>query len=221
VGMAVAPQIAGLIAGKRSGDAESVYQLSAWWLIGLTWPFYITLALFGPLLLKIFGNGFSRGSTALLILALAQLVNLGTGNVLIVLLMAGKSSWNLINSAVSVALNIGLNLFLIPKWGINGAAIAWAVSILCTNLAALLEVRFLLGLRPFGRGYLIIAGAALLCFGIIGGVIRGVLGPSLLSLGAYAIMGTVAYGYLLWRSRELLQLSALWNAVPWPSRSAS
>jgi O-antigen/teichoic acid export membrane protein len=214
VGMAVAPQIAGLIAGKRSEDAESVYQLSTWWLIGLTWPFYITLALFGPLLLRIFGGGFSRGSTALLILALAQLVNLGTGNVLIVLLMAGKSSWNLINSAVSVGLNIGLNLFLIPRWGINGAAIAWAVSILCTNLAALLEVRFLLGLRPFGRGYLVVAGAAALCFGIIGILIRGTLGTSLGSLVLYGIAASVAYAFLLWRWRVLLQLPALWNALP-------
>lgn len=214
VGMAVAPQIAALIAGRRSHDAESVYQLSTWWLIGLTWPFYITLAIFGPFLLRIFGGGFSRGATALLILALAQLVNLGTGNVLIVLLMAGKSSWNLINSAISVALNIGLNLILIPRWGINGAAVAWAVSILCTNLAALIEVRYLLKLRPFGRGYFVIAGAAAVCFGVAGIVIRAAMGMTLVSVATYAVVASAAYGFLLWRSRELLQLSALWGALP-------
>jgi O-antigen/teichoic acid export membrane protein len=214
VGMAVAPQIAALIANKRSGDAESVYQLSTWWLIALTWPFYITLAIFGPLLLNIFGGGFGRGSTALLILALAQLVNLGTGNVLIVLLMAGKSSWNLINSAVAVGLNIGLNLILIPRWGINGAAIAWAASIVCTNVAALLEVRFLLHLRPFGRGYLVVAGAAGLCYGIAGLLIRSVWGMSLPGLVLYALIASVAYAFMLWKSRGLLQLSALWGALP-------
>jgi O-antigen/teichoic acid export membrane protein len=214
VGMAVAPQIAALIASKRPHDAESVYQLSTWWLIGLTWPFYITLAIFGPFLLQIFGGGFSRGATALLILALAQLINLGTGNVLIVLLMAGKSSWNLINSAISVALNIGLNLILIPRWGINGAAIAWAVSILCTNVAALIEVRFLLKLRPFGRGYLVVAVAAVVCFGITGIVIRSAFGMTLAGFAMYAVVASAAYAFLLWRSRVLLQLASLWDALP-------
>ena len=76
----------------------------------------LVFAVFGPLLLGVFGRGFDQGSTALAILSVAMLVNLGTGNVTVVLLMGGKSSWNLVNTAIALALNIGLNLVLIPRY---------------------------------------------------------------------------------------------------------
>ena len=43
----------------------------------------------------------------------AMLVSMATGPVDTVLLMAGKSGWNLANTAVALTLNVGLNLVLI------------------------------------------------------------------------------------------------------------
>ena len=62
-----------------------------------------------------------------MILGGAMLVATAVGPVDIVLLMSGKSLWNLLNTAVAVTANIVLNLLLIPHLGITGAAIAWAV----------------------------------------------------------------------------------------------
>ena len=44
-----------------------------------------------------------------------------------VLLMAGHSWLSLRNSTVALVVNVGLNVLLIPLYGISGAAIAWAV----------------------------------------------------------------------------------------------
>jgi O-antigen/teichoic acid export membrane protein len=212
VGMAIAPHVSALIARARQGDAESLFQVATWWLIALTWPLYIALALFAPFVLQIFGAGFATGAPALTILSLAMLINLGTGNATIFLLMAGKSSWHLVNTIVSLTINVALNLMLIPRYGMTGAAIAWAASITVVNLAALFQVWRLLGVQPFGRGYPIVTLGALACFGSIGLAVRGSVGLSFASVTFALITSTVVYGFLLWRSRRELHLDSLIRA---------
>ena len=102
--LAIAPQISRLLARGDRDQAQTVYQTATWWLIVVSWPLFLTLAIFGPALLGVFGPGFDQGATALAILSCAMLVNLGTGNVTVVLLMGGKSSWNLLNTAVALVL---------------------------------------------------------------------------------------------------------------------
>ena len=207
--LAIAPQISRLLARDDRVGAQAVYQTATWWLIAVSWPLFLTLAIFGPVLLGVFGSGFDQGATALAILSLAMLVNLGTGNVTVVLLMGGKSSWNLLNTAVALSLNIGLNLALIPRFGMEGAAIAWAVSIVVDNLMALTEVRLFLGMRPFGAGYLPAAGAAVGCFGVIGLAARAVLGPTEVAFVGFLLVAVPLYAVALWRLRRLLHLDAL------------
>jgi O-antigen/teichoic acid export membrane protein len=213
VGMAIAPQVSQLTALGRTRDAESVYQTGTWWLMALTWPGYITLAIFAPFLLRVYGHGFVAGQAALAILCAAQLFNLGTGNVTIVLLMAGKSSWNLINSAVALAANIGINIYLIPRLGIIGAAIAWAASIIINNLAAMLEVNYLLRIRPFGTGYWLVAMSSTICFGMTGLIIRQIVGANRVGFLLFAVLSTLPYAVVLWRARGILRFSALRGAI--------
>ncbi|MEP6758538.1 MAG: oligosaccharide flippase family protein [Actinomycetota bacterium] len=207
--LAIAPQISRLLArGDRSG-AQTVYQTATWWLIVVSWPLFLTLAIFGPALLGVFGPGFDQGATALAILSAAMLVNLGTGNVTVVLLMGGKSSWNLLNTAVALTLNIGLNLVLIPHFGMRGAAIAWAVSIVVDNLMALTEVWLFLGMRPFGEGYLPAVAAAVGCFGAIGLIARALFGTTGEAFGVFLVVALPMYAAALWRLRRRLHLDEL------------
>lgn len=213
VGMAIAPQVSQLAALGRVRDAESVFQTGTWWLMALTWPGYITLAIFAPFLLRVYGHGFVGGQAALAILCAAQLFNLGTGNVTIVLLMAGKSSWNLINSAAALTANIGINIYLIPRLGITGAAIAWAAAIIINNLAAVLEVNYLMGIRPFGTGYWVVAISSTICFGMTGLIIRQIVGANLTGFLLFVMLSTVPYVAVLWQARGMLRLSAFRGAI--------
>lgn len=213
VRLVIAPQFSEMLARREHDRVEAVHQVATWWVMAASWPLYLTLATFGPFVLGVFGREYVAGQTALTILALAMLVNLGTGNIQSVLLMAGKSSWNLLNMAISVTSNVILNLLLIPRFGIAGAAIAWAVSICVDNLATAVEVRVLLGIRPFGRWYGGVALAAAVCYGVCGAVARLLLGPSLLALVLYLVVATGVYATLLWRWRTSLQLPVLLEAV--------
>ena len=212
VRLALAPQLSGLLARDRKAEAEDLYRVATWWLIAASWPLYLAFATFAPFVLGLFGPEFPRGQHVLLILSLAMLVNLGTGNVTAVLLMGGRSSWNLFNTIGAVTLNVGLNLLLIPRLGIEGAAIAWTASIVFDNVAALLEVRFLLGIRPFGDGYWKVATGSLVCVGGAGLAARAALGATWGSgILALAVAGGL-YGPLLWRLRHTLRLPLLVGA---------
>ncbi|MEA2555891.1 MAG: hypothetical protein QOI60_1222 [Actinomycetota bacterium] len=213
VRLAIAPQISALLARDRRAEATTLYQTATWWLMAVSWPLFLTLAVFAPFVLRLFGPEFVAGQHALFILSLAMLVNLGTGNVTVVLLMGGKSSWNVVNTAVALSLNVGLNLYLIPRYGMNGAAISWAVSIITDNTLALLEVRHLMGMAPFGSGYGVVAALSVACFAGIGLVVRATLGMSLGSFVVYAVVAVGVYAALLYRFRQALRLDLFLSAL--------
>lgn len=208
----IGPKLSELLAGENHERASLVYGTATSWGMALAWPIYLTIAVFAPVLLSFLGADFVQAQTVLVILGSTMLVATAAGPVDVVLLMGGKSSWNLINTIVAVALNIGLNLLLVPRLGIKGAAIAWSVSILTNNLAPLAQVWILLRLHPFGRGFFVVATGALLCFGALGLAMRQVLGSSLSTLIISGVVGAAAYSAILWRFREELELLVLGRA---------
>jgi len=228
VGMAIAPRISALLAAGEPRRVEELYRTATWSMMALVWPVYVAFAVFSPVVMELFGPEFVSGHTALLILCGGMLVNLATGNVTMVLLMGGKSSWNLCNVAASLALNVALNLVLTPGMGITGAAIAWAASLVFMNVAPLVQIGLFLDLRPpFGPGFTLVAFATATCYGVFGLVVRSALGMSIATLALYSIAATALYAAALWRFRELLHLSDLLSGVrlraggkPWRLRIA-
>ena len=89
----------------------------------------------------------------------------------IVLLMGGGSGWNLLVTGASLTSNVVLNLLLIPRYGMNGAAVAYAISIVFDNVATALLVWRLFGLHPFGRGYWLAVAGGTACYGGVGLVV--------------------------------------------------
>jgi O-antigen/teichoic acid export membrane protein len=207
------PKISELLASHDRDRAAVLYQTATAWLMVLVWPLYLTIAIFAPLLLDAFGPGFASGQAPLLILGLTMLVTTGTGPVDVVLLMGGKSSWNLLNTLVAVTLNVVLNIVLIPPFGIVGAAVAWSASLLVNNLAPLVQVRRFLGLHPFGPAFPRVALAALASFGAIGLVVRLVAGTSFPAFVLSVAISTAAYLAFLWMFRGALRLRVLRAAL--------
>jgi O-antigen/teichoic acid export membrane protein len=206
---AVTPQIGEFVARGEMGRAEGVFRTATVWGMLLTWPLLLTLAIFAPVVLAIFGPMYAQGQTAVVILALSMMIGVACGPVDWVLLMAGKSSWNLINTAVALCLNVGLNLVLIPRFGIVGAAIAWAVSIIVNNVAPLIEVMRLSRIDPFGPGYRLAAAAALFCFGVPGVIFSLVFAHSVPALVVSTILGCLAYFAVLRRFSGAIHVAEL------------
>ena len=211
--LAIAPQLSSMLTRRDQGGARGLYQVSTWWLMSLAWPFYITVAVFSPFLMRMFGPEFVEGQTALFILCCSALIGSATGSVDTVLLMGGKSSWNFINTMVALGLNLLLNLLLIPRFGMTGAAIAWGVSLVVNNVAPLIEVWALLLLTPLGRGFPVVARGAMICYGALGFVVRHIFGMSLLSFTLFGLVATALYLELLSRYSHVLEVSVLRQAI--------
>jgi O-antigen/teichoic acid export membrane protein len=210
---AMQPKISELLALKDHSGSQAVFQASSCWLMTFTWPIYLSLAIMAPVALGVFGPEFLAGQTALVLLSLTMLVPTGVGPVDSVLLMGGKSSWQMVNAVVALVLNVLLNLVLVPKLGINGAAIAWAGSLLVMNLVPLVQVWTHLRLHPFGPGSKKIAIAALGCFGVTGLLVRQAVGPTLTGFLVFVTIGSSLYALVLWRLRAVLQLPVLCQAL--------
>jgi len=99
-------------------------------------PIFLIILLFPSFLLAIFGGEFSLGTEALVILTFGQLVNISTGSVAYVLQMTGREKGFLWISIIAAGINVGLNLLLIPSYGINGAAAASTTSLIFWNLCS-------------------------------------------------------------------------------------
>jgi O-antigen/teichoic acid export membrane protein len=127
------------------------------------------------------------------ILALGQLVNAATGPCGTVLNMSGRVGLNMADNIAALLLNVLLNLWLIPAYGIIGAAVAWAVSLAVVNVARVLQVRAVTGALPVTAGMLkgLLAGLAALLAGL---VVRLLVPgwPAQLAVG----LPVVAAGYL-------------------------
>lgn len=106
----------------------------------VSFPVLLVIFLFPKFLLGIFGDEFTIGITALLILAFGQFFSAISGSTVQILNMTGrhKQARNIL--IISTVINIALNFYLIPIYGINGAAIATAFSTVLWNVLAVLYI---------------------------------------------------------------------------------
>ncbi len=189
--------------------AGRLYQAATGWLVLLAWPAYLLFAVFAEPMLHLFGEGYSAGARVTVFLALTMLVATGCGMVDTVLNMAGRTSWTFYNALAGTLVNVVLNVLLIPRFGIMGAAVAWSASIVITNLVPLAQLHHAYRLHPFGRGTLAAAGLAVACFGVPALIARAVLDSGPVTLAVLAVLGTAGYLAGAWRLRRVLQLDAL------------
>jgi O-antigen/teichoic acid export membrane protein len=152
-------------------------------------------------ILRIFGgSNFAEGTTALRILAIGQGVNVSVGAAGFVLIMAGRTGWDLAVYVTSVALDFILALLLVPKFGINGAAAAQAITIALSNWFRLSLVRRFVGIFPWDGTYarlLVPAGGCAISMTVIRALTGGAVWY--VQLVAIGVAGVIAYAPLLLR----------------------
>lgn len=177
IAQSVQPRLAEALTVGDRRTANHLYQTATGWLVLVTWPISLLVIFFAPLWLRLFGDRYAaEGSAVVAVLAAAMLVATGCGMVDMVLAMAGRTSWNLANVLVALAVTVGLDVLLIPRYGALGAAIGLACSMVANNLLPLIQVGRSVGLHPFGRGTRVAALLALACFGLLPWAVVAVAG---------------------------------------------
>jgi O-antigen/teichoic acid export membrane protein len=213
ISMAAQPRFTEMFAQGDRRAANRVYQATTAWLILLTWPLYLLAVSFGPQVIEVFGRSYQAGAGVIVILGLTMLLATGCGQVDMVLVTTGRSSWSLVNGLLAVGVNVGLDVLLIPRYGITGAAIGWSAAIALTNLMPLAQVAATVRLHPFGRGTFITAALSAFSFAALPFTAREIFGPgaiwSLLAIGC----GCAVMAAGMWRFRADLNLAAMPGAA--------
>jgi O-antigen/teichoic acid export membrane protein len=202
------PYLSRLLARDDLSAAESVFQTATSWLMAFAWPAYLVSAAVAPILLSAFGPGYGAGETTLVILSLTMLLATACGPTDIVLLMAGRSGLSLVNNLAALVVDIVLNIILIPRMGITGAAVAWSVALVVRNVLPLTQVRRMLRMTPWSAGTLWVGLSAVACFGVLPSIIRVTTGLGLAKVLPGLAVCTIAYAALLWIGRRRIALSA-------------
>lgn len=156
------PRIADLYHRGQTASLRRAYAAATSWILRLSLPAFVAVVTFPRELLAIFGDGFRVGAAVTVILAVGKLVDAGTGPCGLMLNMSGRPLWNMVDNITVLVLNIVLNLLLIPRYGIVGSAVAWAISLGLVNVARLVQVWWAMRMLPFDAGVLrgFVAGAA-------------------------------------------------------------
>jgi O-antigen/teichoic acid export membrane protein len=154
VEVVLAPTIARLYSSGEMGRLQQIVTKSARLVLGLSLPLTLVLFIWGKWFLMMFGHDFTEGTTVLAILSIARLINAAAGSIGLLLIMTGYQRDSLMGIGISTTMNLVLNALFIPKFGIEGAATATAISMIAWNIILSIQVYRRLGIYATALGKL-------------------------------------------------------------------
>jgi O-antigen/teichoic acid export membrane protein len=200
----------------HAGMQDSYTRLSRW--IGtIAAPVVVGLVLFQGQILWAFNPAYSGGAAFMWLLLIGPLLACVTGLSGNILVMTGNHFWNLANSAVLLGVNAGLNVVLIPRYGMMGASLATMVGISGASLLQIAEVHYLMKVKvELAKIYKPIAagGVALVAAWFAGAAAHG-LGGLAAAVPVKAVVMVAVYLGALWAlrlEREDAEMLARWRA---------
>lgn len=192
-----APLLADLHGAGDLATLRHLYRTVSRWCFTLAFPVFLFFVLFGEQLLALWGRGFAGAWTVLVLLGAAQLVNVSTGSAGSVLIMGSKQKIELVNTVFGFAFGFALDVLLIPRLGLIGAALAAFASITTMNLLRVAQVQRLWGASPFSVRYLkplaVGSVAAIVVYGVDRWLVPDALPPALRTLAGVVLLAGI-YG---------------------------
>jgi O-antigen/teichoic acid export membrane protein len=200
VSLTFSPFVADLHHRGEHDRLDDLYKSVTRWTLAATIPVLLVLAILPGPILRIFGGDFVVGEDALRILIVGMIVPVMVGTVGFILIMAGRTGWDLVVYLGGFVIDVGVAFALArpEQLGIRGAAIAQAATLTFSAVARLMLVRKFLGIWPFDRWFL-----RLVVPTAIGGVVMAAVhaflpeAKWLVNLAGSAASGSAAYAVTL------------------------
>lgn len=149
VNITVSAAIAASFSNKEIDKVQKIVQNSSRLIVAITLPAVIGLLIFPEFILQFFGSNYVVAKEALFVLVLGQGCCAFFGSAPVYLNMTGRQRIFQRIVLGALVLNFLLNYWLIPSYGMLGAAIAFSVSALFWNLGTALFVYVKDGIKLF------------------------------------------------------------------------
>ncbi len=151
----IAPMVATEHGRKNTENITHIFISTTRWMLYISLPVAVFVILARHHVMLIFGERFlTDGPMVLFILTIGHTVNCITGGTGNILSMTGHQHKELGSNIVAMALNVVLNLLLIPAYGIIGAAIATSSTLVAANALRVIWVYRIFNVHPFSAGSL-------------------------------------------------------------------
>jgi O-antigen/teichoic acid export membrane protein len=187
-------------AQEEWAEVRRIYEVGAKWMSLASLPVFFAIAFFAPVVIRwTFGGEFVSGASALSVLAAGFLFSVVTGPSSNALMVMGYSKRIMYNNIFVTLLNVGLNLILIPRYGIVGAAGATTVSYTLLNLLYTTQLYRSASVHAFTGSLLKPGLSALGSMIVVYLVVTELFGVSLLSLIVGEFLFAVVLGVLVLR----------------------
>ena len=186
----------------REGDRKKMdgtYKLVSRWLLMCAIPISAIFIIFPGKVMLLFGPEYLPSAKILVILTGATFIQAIFGAAGPTLSMSGHTKLVLWNTIGAFALNFGLNIFLIPNYGIIGAAIATLTSLIVVGFARTIEVSVILKMNFFNRKVIKPIFAGIMVFtGLL--LIKDFIMPfhTLITLLSAGIFSVGSFGLIMW-----------------------
>jgi O-antigen/teichoic acid export membrane protein len=198
-------------AENDSQRMDKLYKIITRWLVILTFPLFTLLVLFPETLLgAFFGAEYRDGGFVLMLLAIgfyaARFVGLSGS----FLTATGDTKVLMYISGLTAALNFGLNILLIPVFGIRGAAITTVSSTVLNNSIQSVYIYTSSGIHPFTKELLLPVIMSLAFLGVTESVISGNAMTVFQALFVSCILGSIlVISIILTKSVYLVELKLI------------
>jgi O-antigen/teichoic acid export membrane protein len=136
VNITISTKIAECFSSNSNLELNRMLKNSSRLIFILTFPLVVFIVVFSEKILRFFGNDYVAAQQALLILIIGQGICSAFGSASVYLNMTGRQHIFKGILLASVVMNFVLNRFLIPEFGMSGAAIAFVVSSFFWNVLA-------------------------------------------------------------------------------------
>lgn len=144
------PLASRLDADDEHGEMEAIYETTTRWIYVVTFPAFVAFVAFpGDVISVFFGQNYVSGAPALSILALGFFANALCGRNRETISALGRTEFLVVANGAAFALNIAMNVVLIPRYGLLGASVASAVSYVTMNVVATGVLMYLYDISPF------------------------------------------------------------------------
>ncbi len=148
INVVLAPVISKLYAEGNTGELQRVITGSLRVGFFISLPVMVGFLFFPSFFLNFFGDEFGEGKVALMLLTVSQVVNFSTGSVGYLLTMTGHQQTAIRLLFFSAVITTILSLLLIPRFGVNGAAVAAAANNVILNVIMAIAVYRKTGINP-------------------------------------------------------------------------
>jgi O-antigen/teichoic acid export membrane protein len=130
----VSPKFAELFSKGNLQSLGTTARRTAALVTVLVSPLFILLLFQSDWVMGIYGKEFEMGGAVLIVLIIGQMVNVITGSVGSLLIMSGNESKFNHANLFALGLQIVLLFLLVPRYGVHGAALASALSVIAVNV---------------------------------------------------------------------------------------